>query len=107
MRDGAKAEVNMFVIAGASGRTGSVVAETLLAQGKKVRVLVRDSRKGETWRERGADVAVTPLEDRQALERALAGAVGFFTLLPEDPTVRDFGAHRRRIADAIGPAVKR
>jgi release factor glutamine methyltransferase len=33
----------MFVIAGASGKSGSVVADTLLSQGKPVRVIVRDA----------------------------------------------------------------
>ena len=32
----------MFVIAGVSGNTGRVVADTLLSQGKKVRVIVRE-----------------------------------------------------------------
>ncbi|MDW8338606.1 MAG: hypothetical protein RMM28_05665, partial [Thermoleophilia bacterium] len=40
----------MFVIAGASGKTGKVVAETLLSQGKKVRVVVRDGAKGSALR---------------------------------------------------------
>ena len=48
----------MFVITGATGNTGSVVAGTLLAQGKPVTVLVRDTRKAESWREKGAQVAV-------------------------------------------------
>jgi len=56
----------MFVIAGATGNTGSVVAGTLLGQGKSVTVLVRDTRKAESWREKGAHVAAASLEDTQA-----------------------------------------
>lgn len=37
----------MFVISGVSGNTGSIVADALLEQGKKVRVIVRDAKKGE------------------------------------------------------------
>ena len=44
----------MYVVAGVSGHTGKVAAETLLAQGKSVRVLVRDPAKGEPWRARRA-----------------------------------------------------
>src|SRR5438270_255808 len=48
----------MYVIAGVSGNTGSIVANALLEQGKKVRVIVRDAKKGEPWKARGAEVAV-------------------------------------------------
>ena len=44
----------MFVVAGASGNTGKVVADTLLAQKSDVRVIVRDATKGEAWATRGA-----------------------------------------------------
>ncbi len=55
----------MYVIAGVSGNTGKVVADTLLAQGKKVRVVVRDAQKGEAWKKRGAEVAVAELDDER------------------------------------------
>lgn len=97
----------MFVIAGASGKTGKVVAETLLSQGKKVRVVVRDGAKVSALRELGADVALASLADAAALERALEGAGGFYTLLPEDlGAAAEFHAHRRRMADAMATAVR-
>ena len=96
----------MFVITGATGRTGRVVAETLLAAGERVRVIVRDEAKGGAWRARGADVRVARLEDEAALTAALAGAKGLYALLPEEPAVADFRAHRRRMADAIARAVR-
>ncbi|HEU4733038.1 MAG TPA: NmrA family NAD(P)-binding protein [Kofleriaceae bacterium] len=72
----------MYVIAGVSGNTGSVVATTLLAANQKVRVVVRDAAKGEVWRARGAEVAVADLGDQAALTRALTGATGAYLLLP-------------------------
>ncbi len=72
----------MFAVAGVSGHTGKVVAETLLAQKKPVRVIVRDAAKGEEWKRRGAEVAVADLEDAEALTRALRGADGAYLLLP-------------------------
>jgi uncharacterized protein YbjT (DUF2867 family) len=95
----------MFVVAGASGRVGSVVAESLLSQGKKVRVLVRDAAKVEPLRARGAEVVALSLLDSAALARALEGAEGFFTLLPEDPSVADFHGHRQKMADTMASAV--
>lgn len=72
----------MFVVAGVTGNTGKVVAEALLAQKKPVRVIVRDAAKGEPWKQRGAEVAVTELDDAEALTRALTGATGAYLLLP-------------------------
>lgn len=87
----------MFVIAGVSGNTGKVVAETLLAQGQKVRVVVREAGKGEAWAKRGAEVAVAPLDDAEALAAALKGAQGAYLLLPprfESTSVRADNARR-------------
>jgi uncharacterized protein YbjT (DUF2867 family) len=72
----------MYVIAGVSGHTGSVVATTLLAARQKVRVIVRDAAKGEPWRARGAEVAIADIDDQAALTRALTGATGAYLLLP-------------------------
>jgi uncharacterized protein YbjT (DUF2867 family) len=72
----------MFVVAGVTGNTGKVVAETLLAQKKPVRVLVRDEAKGAEWKRRGAEVVVAELDDAAALDRAFAGATGAYFLLP-------------------------
>jgi len=74
----------MYAIAGVTGHTGSVVAQTLLAQGKPVRVIVRDAAKGSAWKARGAEVAVAALGDVAAITKALTGAAGAFLLLPPD-----------------------
>src|SRR6267142_2455126 len=44
----------MFVVLGASGNTGKVVAETLLRQKKKVRVVLHDAASAKAWGEAGA-----------------------------------------------------
>lgn len=96
----------MIVVVGATGKTGSVTAGALLAQGEKVRVVVRDAKRADDWHARGADVAIAKLDDAPALEAAFVGASGVFALLPEDPSAPDFHAHRRRMADAIASAVR-
>lgn len=98
--------MNAFVIAGATGHVGSVAAEDLLARGEKVKVIVRDEKRGDVWRGRGADVAVGSLGDTEFLSRTLSGAAGFFTLLPPEIHVDDIYAAQRRAADAIAAAVK-
>ena len=61
----------MFVITGATGNTGSVAAEALLAAGKKVRVVVRDAAKAKALAERGAEVFIADLSDEAAARPSL------------------------------------
>lgn len=95
-----------FVVAGVTGNVGSVVATEFLARGQKVKVLVRDAAKGAPWAEKGAEIAVASLGDKDALTAALAGAQGFFVLLPPNFTVPDFYAYQRETVESIAAAVK-
>jgi uncharacterized protein YbjT (DUF2867 family) len=72
----------MFVVLGAAGRTGSLVASTLLAQKKDIRVVVLNAARGQALKDKGAEVVVADVEDRASLERALRGAEGAYVLLP-------------------------
>jgi uncharacterized protein YbjT (DUF2867 family) len=94
-----------YVIAGVSGHTGKVAAETLLGLGKSVRVIVRDAAKGEAWKAKGAEVAVADLEDTAALTTALKGAEGAYLLVP--PSMEPaFLAYQRRVVDSIAKATE-
>lgn len=94
-----------YVIAGVSGHTGKVAAETLLAAGQKVRVVVRDASKGEPWKAKGADVAIADLGDADALAKALSGAKGAYLLLPPNMAAPDFAAYQKTTGEAIVKAV--
>lgn len=97
----------MYVIAGATGHVGSVVAKELLGRKEKVKVLVRSQDKGRDWLDRGAELAVGSLDDRAFLTSALRGADGFFAMMPPPPfTTEDFYAAQRKMADTIAGAVK-
>ncbi len=95
----------MYAILGISGNTGSIVADTLLAQGQPVRAVVRDAAKGEAWRQRGADVAVAPLEDTAALTRALSGTRGAYLLTPPRMTSESPVADNRAAIESLVAAV--
>lgn len=90
-----------YVVAGVTGRVGSVVAAELLARHEAVTVIVRDEARGLKWARRGADVAVGSLDDRAFVTRVVHGAAGFFILLPENVPPDDFHGARRRMAEAI------
>ena len=90
-----------YIVAGVTGRVGSVVAAELLARHEAVTVIVRDEARGLEWARRGADVAVGSLDDRAFVTRVVRGAAGFFILLPENVPPDDFHGARRRMAEAI------
>ncbi len=99
----------MFVIAGVSGHVGSVAASELLDKKQKVKVIVRDAKKGADWSKRGAEVAVGSLEDGAFLAGALKGATGFFTLLPPNfgvSTAAEMYAWQRKVGETVAGAVK-
>jgi uncharacterized protein YbjT (DUF2867 family) len=99
----------MFVVLGATGNTGNVVASTLLAQGKAVRVVLHsDADRGQAWKDKGAEAIVADVEEPAALGRALAGAEGAYVLLPpalSSNRVRvDNDRRAKNLAAAIGAA---
>lgn len=96
----------MFVVTGATGNTGAVVAQTLLDAGKKVRVVVRDAAKGEAWKRRGAEVAVAAFDDAAALARAFAGATGLYLMTPPLPGSPDMMAERGPMIAALVDAAQ-
>lgn len=63
----------MYAVAGASGRIGAIVAETLLDWGLPLRVVVTSADRGARWMARGADVAVADVTDASTLAGALRG----------------------------------
>ncbi len=91
----------MFVISGVTGNTGSIVAQTLIDQGQPVRVIVRSAEKGDSWKAKGADVAVADIKDTTAMTKALDGATGAYFLLPPDLTSETFIDESMERAEAI------
>ncbi|HEY0709501.1 MAG TPA: NmrA family NAD(P)-binding protein, partial [Polyangia bacterium] len=91
----------MFVITGATGHTGKIAAETLLAAGKKVRVVVRNADKAAGLAKLGAEVVTGDLSDRASLARAFAGASGVYLISPPDMTTSNFLAERKPWLEAI------
>jgi uncharacterized protein YbjT (DUF2867 family) len=63
----------MMLIVGATGLVGGMIARTLLAQGKPVRILVREGSPYQDLAAAGAEPVVGDLKDRASLDRACAG----------------------------------
>lgn len=97
----------VYAITGVSGRTGSVAAEALLADGRQVRVVVRDAAKGAAWKAKGAEVAVADVTDPTALAGALAGAAGAYLLVPPNLGAPSYAGYQRTVGASILEAVRR
>jgi uncharacterized protein YbjT (DUF2867 family) len=93
-----------FVVAGVSGNTGSVVADTLLRRHENVRVVVREAAHAASWAARGAEVAIADLGDAEALARALRGASGAYLLIPPSLTAPKLRAFQTRLARSFAAA---
>ena len=72
----------MFLVTGITGKVGGATARHLLAQGKKVRALVRDRAKAASWTDQGVELVDGDWNDAAAIERALKGVEGAFVMLP-------------------------
>jgi len=96
----------MYAITGATGHTGSVVAERLLAKGQKVRVIGRDANRLARFASKGAEVFAADLSDTAAATRAFRGAQAVYAMIPPNMTVENFRAYQEQVTDALAAAAK-
>jgi uncharacterized protein YbjT (DUF2867 family) len=97
----------MYVILGATGHTGSVIAEALLAKSQKVRVVGRDARRLERFAQKGAEPFVADATDGGALIRAFSGAKAVYALIPPNMSAADVRAYQQRVNDAVATAIQK
>jgi uncharacterized protein YbjT (DUF2867 family) len=92
----------MYVILGASGHTGSIIANSLLSKGEKVRVMGRDAGRLQRFVRQGAEAFTADVNDAAALAKAFSGARAAYLMLPPVTSRED----QERVSDAIANAVK-
>jgi len=71
----------MFLVMGITGKVGGAAARHLLAQGKRVRALVRSREKAASWADQDVELVDGDWNDPAAIKRALAGVDGAFVML--------------------------
>jgi uncharacterized protein YbjT (DUF2867 family) len=91
-----------YVILGATGNTGSIIADFLLSKGKKVRVVGRDAARLQRFVRKGAEAFTADLSDAAALTKAFSGAGAAYLMLPPITSRED----QERESDAIANAAK-
>lgn len=94
----------MYVITGATGHTGRVIVEKLLAEGKPVRAVARSAEHLKPLAAKGAEPFVGSLEDT-AMARAFSGAEAVYTLVPTPLTAPDVRASQNRVGEALATAI--
>ena len=99
-------EVPMYVVLGASGNTGHIVAKNLLARQQKVRVVGRNAAHLQPHAEQGAEIFIGDVTDASALTKAFHQADSAYVMIPPNVTSDDPLAYEERVSDAIAAAVK-
>jgi uncharacterized protein YbjT (DUF2867 family) len=96
----------MYVILGASGHTGRVVAETLLDGGHKVRVVGRNKGRLEGFTVLGAEIFEANVTDSAALTKAFTGAKAVYTLVPPNMASADYRAEQDAVIESVAKALE-
>jgi uncharacterized protein YbjT (DUF2867 family) len=97
----------MYIITGATGNTGGVVADRLLAAGEKVRVLGRDAKRLERFTQKGAEPFVVDATDAGALTKAFSGAKAAYAMIPPNISSPDVRAYQERVSNALASAIEK
>jgi len=95
----------MFAITGATGNTGSVIAEKLLSRGEKVRVVGRDAGRLGRFVQKGAEAFAADVTDAGALARAFDGARAVYAMVPPNSSSADVRGYQERVSDALASAL--
>ncbi len=96
----------MYIVSGATGHTGSVVAKTLLEKGLPVRVIVRSEEKGKIFKDMGAEVAVADLQDADALTKVLQDGEVLYLMNPPSSQSEDQFTELEKVIAAFQTAIK-
>ena len=93
----------MYAITGATGNTGSVIAEKLLAKGEKVRVVGRDAKRLERFTQKGAEPFVVADEiEADTLTKAFSGANAVYAMIPPNISSPDVSRLSRGCERRLG-----
>jgi len=96
----------MYVVTGATGNTGRVIAETLLAKGKKVRAIGRNAQHLQPLVEKGAEAFVGSVTEGSAIARAFQGAQAAYVLIPPNYTAEHFRTYQNEVGKAYASAIR-
>ncbi|HUJ39042.1 MAG TPA: NmrA family NAD(P)-binding protein [Candidatus Acidoferrales bacterium] len=97
----------MYVITGATGNTGKIIADKLLAARQKVRVIGRSAERLQLFVAKGAEAFVGSLDDAETMARAFTGAKAVYAMIPPDLKSKDYRADQERTSDALAAGIEK
>lgn len=96
----------MYVVTGATGHTGNVVAKGLLSKGEKVRVVGRNPDRLKALVAQGAEPFTADLTDTASATKAFVGAKAVYVMMPPNIASPDFRGLQNLVTDAIATALR-
>jgi len=96
----------MYAITGATGNIGKLIAEGLLAKGKKVKVIGRSAERLQPLVDKGAEAFVGSVEDAAAMTRAFTGVKAVFSMIPPNFSAENLRAYQNKVGEALATAIK-
>jgi uncharacterized protein YbjT (DUF2867 family) len=97
----------MYVVTGATGHTGSIIAKKLLAERKKVRVVGRNIERLTSLASLGAEPFAADITSKEAMSAAFDGASAAYVMIPPDLASPDYAAHQDQVIEAVVSAFER
>jgi uncharacterized protein YbjT (DUF2867 family) len=96
----------MYVITGATGHTGKLIAQQLLEAGKSVKVISRKPENVADLIAKGAEAVIGDLADAAFLTEAFKGATAVYAMIPPKWDVTDWRAFQLELTNSLVKAVK-
>jgi uncharacterized protein YbjT (DUF2867 family) len=96
----------MYVITGATGNTGKIIASALLDAGKQVRIIARDAGKAKDLTDKGAELFQGSTDDVELLKKAFDGAKSVYAIIPMNMQAADYTAFQMEHVNAIADAME-
>lgn len=97
---------DLYVVTGVTGRTGSVVAKTLLETGQRVRVVIRNIDQKTYWQSKGAEVVLADLMKKETLGAAFHDADCVYIVSPPQYSSERLFSQAEDMASNIADAVR-
>ncbi|KAA3616708.1 MAG: FMN-dependent NADH-azoreductase [Calditrichaeota bacterium] len=96
----------MYVILGATGNTGNVIAKILLQAGKTVRIIGRGMERLQALIDQGAEAAVGDVQDIPFLMQSFKGANAVYVMIPPNLKSDNFRAYQDKTGESVVTALK-
>jgi uncharacterized protein YbjT (DUF2867 family) len=96
----------MYLVTGATGNTGSIIAKGLLKQGHKVRVVARSQGKLNELASLGAEILIGDITSQDTAGKAFAGIDAAYLMIPPAMMDPDFRGYQKKLTEVYGSVLQ-